>query len=215
MENRQQADILTILKALADESRLALLRQLNEREQTVGELARIINLGEPTVSHHLSRLREAGLVTLRMAGNQRFYRLNDTGLTRFKKLVTDIEQMPPAPESPVSDDAWISALGWSEADQQVLREHTSAGRITFLPTKQKKLLVLLRWLATCFETGRLYAEAEVNTVLKAFYAEDYVSLRRDLVDFGYLRRERGGGKYWQAPADTDLPGSESTNTEKE
>jgi DNA-binding transcriptional ArsR family regulator len=61
-----------MLKALADDSRLALLRLLNEGERTVGDLARQVDLGEPTVSHHLSRLREAGLVTLRMAGNQRF-----------------------------------------------------------------------------------------------------------------------------------------------
>ena len=35
----------------------------------------------------------------------------------------------------------------------------------------------------------------MNAVLKTVYAEDYVSLRRDLVDFGYLRRDRAGGKY--------------------
>jgi hypothetical protein len=38
-------------------------------------------------------------------------------------------------------------------------------------------------------------------VLKSVYEADFVSLRRDLVDFGYLRRERGGGKYWRTPAD--------------
>ncbi len=204
MEERKEETILEMLKAVADESRLALLRLLNDGEGTVGHLAQQVSLGEPTVSHHLARLRKAGLVTLRMAGNQRFYRINDTGLARFKHLIAEIERLPPAPEPTLADDdQWITALGWSVPDQQVLREHTLGGQLTHLPTKHKKTLVILRWLATRFEPERLYSEAEVNALLKAIYAEDYVSLRRDLVDLGYLRRERGGGKYWLAPAETN------------
>ena len=40
----------------------------------------------------------------------------------------------------------------------------------------------------------------------AFCATGRLGLRRDLVDFGYLRRERGGGKYWLAPDDEKQPG---------
>lgn len=199
MQKKYQEDILFALKALADESRLTLLRMLNERETTVGELAQKIELGEPTVSHHLARLREAGLVTLRMAGNQRYYRVNESGLARFKRLANEIEQMPAAPEKVEADDAWIDALGWSKEDQKVLRKHTLGKQIQFLPSKQNELFVMLRWLATLFEAERMYSEAEINEVLKAVYAEDFVSLRRDLVDMGYLRRERGGGRYWLAP----------------
>jgi hypothetical protein len=190
--------VLILLKTLADESRLNLLRLLAEGEQTAGDLAGKMDLSDPTVSHHLSRLREAGFASLRMAGNQRFYRLNTTGLSRFKKMVMEIEKFPPEPE-PTQDDSWIAALGWDPADQKVLREHTRNGRLTSLPAKHNKMLVVLRWLATMFEPERMYSEAEVNEVLKGVYAQDYVSLRRDLIDLGYLRRERGGGKYWVAP----------------
>jgi DNA-binding HxlR family transcriptional regulator len=199
MQNRKPAKLIDLLKALADESRLSLLRMLHEGEYNVGDLANKIGLGEPTVSHHLSRLRAVGLVTLRMAGSQRYYRINETGLAHFKALAAEIEQPPPTPAAVDADESWIDVLGWSAADQQVLREHTSGGQIVFLPTRQKKLLVLLRWLASRFEPERRYSEAEVNETLKAVYAEDYVSLRRDMVDLGYLRRERGGGKYWLAP----------------
>src|SRR5512133_3328816 len=133
MKLDQQETILFMLKALADESRLALLQLLAEEERTVGDLARQIDLGEPTVSHHLARLREAGLVTLRMAGNQRFYRANQSGLARFKRLAAEIEKAPAQPEPVPADDAWITALGWSREDQQVLREHTQAGQLTHLP----------------------------------------------------------------------------------
>jgi hypothetical protein len=201
MEQFRDDSLLDMLKALADESRLALLRLLNDGERTVGDLAGRIDLGEPTVSHHLTRLREAGFVTLRMAGNQRFYRINATGLARFKTLAADLEKTPPTPEPVDTDSAWIAALGWSAEDQEILRDHTQGRQLTHLPSKQKKTLVIIRWLATLFQPERLYTEPEVNLVLKAVYADDYVSLRRDLVDLGYLRRERGGGKYWLAPAE--------------
>lgn len=201
MEAEHSDQLLYMLKALADESRLALLRLVNQEERTVGDLASLVDLGEPTVSHHLARLRQAGLVTLRMAGNQRFYRVHQNGLARFKQLAAEIELLPATPVSPDSDDSWIAKLGWDASDQQVLRDYTFGSKLARLPTKQKKLLVILRWLATLFVPDRQYSEAEVNTILKAAYEQDFVSLRRDLVDYGYLRRERGGGKYWLAPAE--------------
>jgi DNA-binding transcriptional ArsR family regulator len=197
--------LLEALKTLADASRLTLLQLLNEREYSVGELAERIKLSEPTVSHHLARLRASGLVTLRMSGTQHYYSLNVPGLARFKQIITHIEAMPAEPEPAISDNSWIDTLSWSEEDKQVLRDYTENGRITRLPSKQKKTLVILHWLVTMFKPDTLYTELEVNAVLKGVYEADYVSLRRDLVDFGYLRRERGGGKYWLAPATQDTP----------
>lgn len=189
--------LLDMLKALADDSRLTLIRLLHEREHTVSELAGLLDLGEPTISHHLSKLRENGLVNLRMAGNQRFYRVNETGLERFKRLANEIEKTRPDPEPVQPDYEWIKALGWDAADEKVLRDYTEGGKLVRLPSKRGKTQVILRWLATLFEAGRLYNEAEVNEVIKAVYAEDFVSLRRDLIDMAYLRRELGGGKYWR------------------
>jgi DNA-binding HxlR family transcriptional regulator len=199
-----QDQSLFMLKALADESRLFIFRKLYDGEHSVGDLAQSIELSEPTVSHHLSRLREAGLVTLRMAGNQRFYRINPTGLERFKTLIARIDIPITTPEYNESDDQWLNELDWSQEDKQVLREYTRNGCLTSLPSRQKKTLVILRWLATFFQPEKMYTEIEVNAILKAKYSFDYVSLRRDLVDFGYLRRERGGGKYWASPDGSDV-----------
>jgi DNA-binding HxlR family transcriptional regulator len=201
--NTHPQELLIFLKLLADESRLTLLRLLNQQEYNVGDLAKRVDLGEPTVSHHLSKLRQAGLVSLRMEGNQRFYRLNQKGLARFKSQVARIEQFPPEPEAPISDESWIKELGWSAEDSKILHDYTQNGKLTRIPSKRGKLLVILRWLATLFQPDTLYSEAEVNDLIKSVHAEDYVGLRRDLVDWGYLRRERGGGKYWLAPAEED------------
>lgn len=199
MHHNNENSLLEILKTLADESRLTLLRILDKGETPVGELASKLDLTEPTVSHHLAKLRECGLVTLRMAGNQRFYRVNETGLERFKRLAMEIEKTPPAPEQTAPDHAWIIALGWNAADQQVLRDYTAGQKLVRLPSKRGKTQVILRWLATHFEPQRMYTEKEVNEIIKGVYAEDFVSLRRDLIDMGYLRREMGGGKYWRTP----------------
>jgi DNA-binding transcriptional ArsR family regulator len=203
MEAWGQDRFLQMLKALADESRLKVFRLAHDGEYTVSDLAAKVGLTEPTVSHHLAKLRETGLVTLRMAGNQHYYRVNEVGLAKFKAHAATVEVLPPEPVAQVSDESWIEALGWAETDAQVLHDHTISGRLTSLPSKQKKLVVILRWLATLFQPNMLYTEPQVNAILKAVHAPDVAGLRRDLVDFGYLRRERGGGKYWLAPADEE------------
>ena len=197
-KNFEQKFLPLMLKALADDSRMAILRLLNLHEYAVNELAQATRLTDPTISHHLARLREAGLVSLRMAGNQRFYRVNEEGLALFKRLANEIELTPPDPGSEVSDDRWIEELGWDLEDQRVLKEHTHNGKVTSLPNKLKKTVVILRWVATMFEPGKSYSEPEVNAILKEVYAWDYVSLRRDLIVMGYMEREPGGAKYWLA-----------------
>ena len=198
--------LLMMLKALAEENRLILLRMVHQQETPAGELADRLGLSEPTISHHLTRLREAGLVNLRTAGTKRLYRSNPGGIRKFKQLVAEIEAAPADQAEADPDESWIDTLGWPEADSKVLRDYTRGGLLTRVPNKQKKFLVLLRWLAGLFQPDTLYTEKEVNDLLKSVHPSDPVTLRRGLVDMGYLRRERGGGQYWLASADEKRPG---------
>lgn len=199
MELDERMQWLIMLKALADDSRLSLVQALSAEERTVGDLAAAIKLGDPTVSHHLSKLHQSGLVSLRTAGNQRFYSLNKYGLKTFKDLASRFETLKALPRPVRLADNWIDELDWSVEDKQILHAHIQGSVLTHLPSKPKRTEVILRWLITRFDPGRMYTELEVNEVLKTVYRTDPVSLRRDLVDFGYLRRERGGGKYWVTP----------------
>lgn len=189
--------MLNLLKALGDENRLTTIRLLNEGEKNVSELAELLGISEPTVSHHLSKLRAAGLVNLRTAGNQRIYRLNPSRLNEFKQYAAEIEKLQPF-EKPESDDSWIDALDLEEAERKILRDYTFNGRLRKIPSKQFKLLVVLNWLATKFQSGVTYTEKEINAILSEYHP-DFAGLRRDLVDFGYLRRERAGTAYWVTP----------------
>ncbi|MFP4502325.1 MAG: ArsR/SmtB family transcription factor [Candidatus Hydrogenedentota bacterium] len=67
-------------KALGDASRLQLLALLAHGERPAGALARGVGLTPATVSHHLARLAEAGLVTQRKAGTARYYALEESHL---------------------------------------------------------------------------------------------------------------------------------------
>lgn len=60
----------TFHKALADVNRLRIVRRLAEEPATVTELIEHVGLSQPLVSHHLRRLREAGLVQTRRSGRE-------------------------------------------------------------------------------------------------------------------------------------------------
>lgn len=71
------------------------------------------------------------------------------------------------------------------------------GRVAVYPSKRQAKLVVLRHLATFFEAGRQYSEAEVNDLLRDHHTfEDWALLRRDLFENGLLRRNRDGSVYW-------------------
>lgn len=83
----------TVLRALADESRLTLLEALADGPATAGELAALLPIARPGVSRHLRVLREAGLVEARQEAQRRIYQLRaapfveiDEWLERYRAL---------------------------------------------------------------------------------------------------------------------------------
>ena len=83
----------------------------------------------------------------------------------------------------------------------VLGRFMPAGRIAQMPAKRSRRLLVLDHVARAFEPGRRYPEREVNVLLRAFY-DDYVALRRYLVDEGFLARS--GGEYWRTGGTVDV-----------
>lgn len=63
-------------KALADETRQAILELLQEREMSVWEIAACFDQTQPTISYHLGLLRRAGLLVARREGKQVYYAVN-------------------------------------------------------------------------------------------------------------------------------------------
>ncbi len=65
-------------KALADQTRQQIMRMCCCQWLSVGQIAETIGLTQPTVSHHLAVLRDAGLVFIREEGRQTFYSLDQS-----------------------------------------------------------------------------------------------------------------------------------------
>jgi hypothetical protein len=138
------------------------------------------------VSHHLSRLAEARLVSAKAEGHYSVYSLESDSLHAMARRLLQKERLP---ELAVGVDR-------GSFDRKVLAAFTGPdGRFTAFPSQQKKLAVLVRHAAGAFEPGKRYSEPRVNEILLRF-SDDTAMLRRTLVELGFMDREGGGGAYW-------------------
>ena len=75
-----KVDPVLFAKAIADETRQKIMSECCCCWISVGDLTNKLNVSQPTVSHHLAILRDAGLVNLREEGKQTFYTLNQENI---------------------------------------------------------------------------------------------------------------------------------------
>jgi predicted transcriptional regulator len=176
--------LLQFFKVLADETRLKLLGLLANREQSVEELAAQLQLRTPTVSHHLARLREAGLVGMRPEGNTHMYWLDSEALRSMSKGLLSSEKMASLVDD-VEGDAW---------ERKVLRDFFEGTRLKEIPASRKKRSVVLKWFAKQFEYDKRYTEKQVNELIQRHH-EDASSIRRELLGEKLMQRENG--IYWR------------------
>jgi hypothetical protein len=78
--------------------------------------------------------------------------------------------------------------------EKVMAVFFEDGRLKALPVKRRKRLIVLESFAARFLPGRVYPEKEVNAVISQAYA-DYCTIRRELVDSGFMARDSAG--YWR------------------
>jgi len=179
--------LLAFFKALAHESRLKIVGLLASRELSGQELAALLALKEPTVSHHLAMLRELGLVRQRLDGNTHWWSLDLEALVALNRRMATRDDVA-ALAGGIEPDAW---------DRRVLENFFGADeRLKEIPASRKKRWVVLRFLADKFEADRRYPEAELNEILKRHHW-DSATLRREMV--GYRMMARDHGIYWRLP----------------
>jgi hypothetical protein len=178
--------LLNFFKVLADENRLKLLGILATREYSVEELAALLQVKAPTISHHLTQLKRAELVEMRSEKNTHFYRLNAEKLRKTSKGLLSSERMTElVPLDEMDTDAW---------ERKVIKDFFDGETLTEIPASRKKRSVILRWLSRRFEPGTRYSEAQVNELIKRHHP-DASTLRREMVGEHLL--ERAQGVYWR------------------
>ncbi len=180
-------EMLPLFKALADRNRLRIVGMLAQRPYAVEELSALLGVGPSTVSHHLSVLGKAGLVSGRVDGHYNIYSLESSQLEAAAKRLLQREDLKKL--------AGQHAEGGF--DRKVLATFLEPdGSIKAFPVQEKKFLVLLRYVLREFQHGIRYSEKRVNEILRQ-YNEDTARLRRSLVEHRFMAREGGGGKYWR------------------
>ncbi|MDF2680195.1 MAG: transcriptional regulator [Brevibacillus sp.] len=70
------------------------------------------------------------------------------------------------------------------------------GPLNTFPRKHKHRLVVLEKIAERFDPAKVYSEKEVNAILEVIFEEDYVTIRRYLIDYSLLDRNPDGSQYW-------------------
>ena len=180
-------ELVTFFKALADSNRLKIVGLLAEKSYSVEELATLLKLKPSTVSHHLSKLSEAELVSSHAESYYSVYQLDKKMLEeKSRNMFSQTELSSVAAE--VDADAY---------DKKVVRDYSKRdGSLKTLPAQRKKLEAILRHVVKSFDTEKRYSEKHVNEIL-AGYHEDTATLRRELVGYGLMQREGGGEEYWR------------------
>ena len=85
--------IANVFKALSDETRLRVMKLLQERELCVCELMQVLSMSQPRISRHLSVLKNAGLVDDRREGKWVYYSLcNGVGTEEIKTILKSLSQ---------------------------------------------------------------------------------------------------------------------------
>ncbi|WP_088893500.1 metalloregulator ArsR/SmtB family transcription factor [Leptolyngbya ohadii] len=186
--------LLQFFKVMANESRLKLVGLLAQRECSVEELAALLQLKEPTVSHHLAKLKELKLVQMRSAGNTHFYRLNQDALLDLNKSLLSVEQVV-AQENPIAPDAWEEKVlrSYLEGDWQ---RYPHQVKLREIPASRRKRRVILKWLVNQFEPETYYSEKELSDRIQRFHP-DAATIRREWIGYQMMQREQS--VYWRLP----------------
>jgi len=175
---------LDIIKALADQSRLAIVQALLERPHYVEELAQRLALAPSTISFHLRKLEQAGLTTSR---KEQYYVMVEINRPLLDTPLREL--LAVAPASRERQQQRVAAYR-----RKVLENFFSQGRLVKLPAQHKKRLIVLQLFAARFVMQKHYDENEVTGLILPLY-DDYCTIRRLLVDAGLIRRD--GTRYWR------------------
>jgi len=174
-QNGPVSDAATLLGLLADDDRLRVVAALALGATTTAEIRERTGLDARTTGRALARMEDAGVVVAEGEG----WALDLERLREASRVTAPVEEYE----------------GADAESAKVLRAFLRDGRLVRMPAQRAKRRVLLDHVVQVFEPGQRYDEKEVNALLRAF-SDDYVTIRRYLVDEDLLSRENG--VYWRS-----------------
>lgn len=175
---------IELFKCLSDRSRLQILKSLSTEPMYVERLSERLNLTPSTISFHLKKLENAGVV---YSVKDQYYLVYHLVESVLKENILDL----------IKDES-------SELSQQKEREEKYAnkviesffeyGKLKSIPVQRKKRLIILNEIIKEFEPGKKYTEKEVNLMIANFH-DDFCTLRREMISENLLKRNEL--EYWR------------------
>lgn len=167
-------------KALADASRLRIVASLTESPKYVELLAERLELSASTVSFHLKKLEEVGLVSKTKDQYYIVYTLNQEIFERSLGSWFNENKGAIAEE-----DAREAAY-----NDKIIETFFKFGKLKSIPVQRKKRLVVLKHMLKAFQVSQTYTEKEVNEIISGYH-EDFATLRREFINEKLMTREHG------------------------
>lgn len=177
-----QEAALKIFKCLSDLSRLRIMQSMAQGDMYTELLAERLELTPSTVSFHMKKLEEAGLVTAR---KEQYYTLYSLNRAVLEKTLGEV-----AAAAPQQIDEQQKRE--EEYRRKVIQAFFEYGKLRAIPVQRKKKQICYEQIAAHFEPGKVYSEKEVNAIIGPIH-EDYCTIRRDMISEGILHRS--GSEY--------------------
>lgn len=177
-------EAIELFKCLSDRSRLQILKSLSTEPMYVERLSQRLGLTPSTISFHLKKLENAGIVYSQKDQYYLVYHLVESVL---KQNILDLIK---------EESTEISKQKEREElySKKVLASFFEYGKLKSIPVQRKKRLIILIEIAKAFETGKKYTEKEVNLIIADFH-DDFCTIRREMIAEKIM--ERDGNIYWR------------------
>ncbi|RDY27286.1 DUF2087 domain-containing protein [Romboutsia weinsteinii] len=144
------------------------------------DIAARMNLSASTVRNHRFKLREKEQQAIKF-------------LAIMDLLNNQKEQVLPPPGVTELDERY--EITQDEKEKVLKAYFTEEGKLTELPKKEKKKIIILQEVCKQFNSSQNYTEKSVNNIIQTIF-DDYVTVRRYLIEYNMMKRTEDGSIYW-------------------
>ncbi|MBV7274263.1 DUF2087 domain-containing protein [Clostridiaceae bacterium UIB06] len=154
------------------------------------EVAQKLGVAQSTIRNHRYKLRE------KEKQSKLFLVIMDLLTNSTKKKINKLEEeviCDPHKTATNLDDRYN--ITDKEKEDTIKTYMDDTGALKIYPSKEKKKIIVLEEICNNFSKGKTYSEKEINRILKRIY-QDYASIRRALIEYGFIERTNDCNRYW-------------------
>lgn len=176
-----------LIEAVSNPDRLSIIALISMEIRSAAEIAMEMNNEQKEIDDHLTILEQAKLISRNMDGNEEYFKFDP-------KTVEKIARQHLSKKQRIDE---FATLNLEQEEKSIISHYLNRdGSLASIPNKSNKLRVVLGFTIQAFEFGAKYQEGEVNHIL-ALYYPDTTTLRRLLIDYRFLDRDKDGSAYWR------------------